>query len=29
MGIASLGIAWLAALWTIERAFGITLVPGL
>jgi hypothetical protein len=29
MGVGSLGIAWLAALWTIERAFGISIVPGL
>jgi hypothetical protein len=29
MGASSLAIAWLAALWTVERLFGISLVPGL
>ena len=27
MRIASLGIAWLAALWLLERALGVDLVP--
>jgi hypothetical protein len=27
--IGSLGIAWLAALWTVQRAFGLTLLPTL
>jgi len=29
MGAGSLAVAWLAVLWTLERAFGLTLVPRL
>ena len=29
MGAGSLAVAWLALLWTLQRAFGLTLLPGL
>jgi hypothetical protein len=28
MGLGSLGVAWIAALWTLERAFGLSLLAG-
>lgn len=27
MGVGSLGIAWMAAIWVLERAFGLTIIP--
>jgi hypothetical protein len=28
MGVGSLGIAWLALLWAVQRGTGLTLLPG-
>lgn len=28
MGLGSLGVAWIAALWTLDRAFGLSLLAG-